>query len=285
MWSTTTAWHFNRREWCFLQVIFTKLCTFSFTTQFLHSFSSTELQWKMTNKVPDLKTKSSDHHNEDACTRKFWGRSFSVKLFEWLRSHWISLGPRICSHPFLLCRDLSPSLTLLRQSEQGWLGHRDPAVKTSGPARLSAGKRLPGRADCREPTGVREKCCFTNKAVPDPRFLIHPEVYGAATLRKSLQKHNPPHSTKTNKQGHPNFSIRAPGRGQETGQCSLTPSSSIPRPSGADFGEEKENWYSDGLSALTETLRTCWQGCQHIWRTSTATMAPACDRPVIQVLV
>lgn len=92
MWSTTTAWHFNRREWCFLQVIFTKLCTFSFTTQFLHSFSSTELQWKMTNKVPDLKTKSSDHHNEDACTRKFWGRSFSVKLFEWLRSHWISLG-------------------------------------------------------------------------------------------------------------------------------------------------------------------------------------------------
>jgi len=42
-----------------------------------------------------------------------------------------------------------------------------------------------------------------------------------------------------NKQaGPPNFSIRAPRGGQEMDQCSVAPG--IPRPSRADFGEEKE---------------------------------------------
>lgn len=82
-------------------------------------------------------------------------------------------------------------------------------MKTSGPASLSAGRGLPGEVDCREQTGVREKCRFTNKVLPDPRRSTHPKVYGAAALRRASKKHNPPHSTKTNKQGHPNFSIRA----------------------------------------------------------------------------
>lgn len=116
-----------------------------------------------------------------------------------------------------------PSPNLLCLSFQDWLGHRNHTVKTSGPASLSAGRRLPGGADCGEQTGVREKCRFTNKARHDPPCSIHPEIYGAAALRKSLKKHNPPHSTKTNKQGHPNFSIRAPGGGRKWISVALPP--------------------------------------------------------------
>lgn len=52
------------------------------------------------------------------------------------------------------------------------------------------------------------------------------------------KKQNPPHSTKANKQGHPNFSIRAPREGQEMDQFSFAPT--IPLPCRANFGGEKE---------------------------------------------
>lgn len=69
------------------------------------------------------------------------------------------------------------------------------------------------RADRAEETELLHK-----QALPDLRYSAHPSLQRTAALRKSLQKHNPPHSSKTNVLGHPNFSISLKG-GQEMDVC------------------------------------------------------------------
>lgn len=130
-----------------------------------------------------------------------------------------------------------PSPPLLFLSLQVWLAHRNHPVKTNGPASLSAGRKLPGGTDCGEQTGVREKRRFTNKARPDPRRPTHPGVCGAAARRKSFEQHNPKHSTKTNKQGHPIFQLEPQEGGRKWISVALPPAS--PGQAGLTLGKRR----------------------------------------------
>lgn len=166
---------------------------------------------------------------------------------------------------------------------QAWLGHSPHTVKTSGPVSRKRTTRW-GRLQ-RAVRGERETPLHKQGSAWPPS-LGSPRGPRSSGTEESLEKkHNPPHSTKTNKQGHPNFSIRARGGGQETDQCSLSPT--IPQPSSANSVEVKE--IHRDLWALTEGWGLFWHVCRHKWwRSSTTTrscdMAPACNWPVNQFL-
>lgn len=167
------------------------------------------------------------------------------------------------SIPACLCWAVIPSQELLSLfgasvwSSQVWLGHGKNTAKTRANQRAC---QQEGGYQVGQPTQSRrggERKVPLHKQGLTPNDRVTRGLCRAAARRKSPPKHNPPHSTKTNTKGHPNFSIRAPGGGRKWIRVASLPNPppswgvpSLGKRGKTDIHREEQ---SDRLSARTFT--------------------------------